>query len=130
MDSKALLEYGQSIRSRYLEKLASLPWDKIIESRRASFDSLRNILLHTVDAEDMMVNYVIADRRKDWMSRNPEEFHDMDSLRKRARDTKSRTKAYLSKLTPTELDRQVDFSKPGMPPMLVRVRGHCYSSST
>jgi uncharacterized damage-inducible protein DinB len=53
--------------------------------------------------------------------KSPEEFHDMDSIKKRARETESKTKAYLAKLTPEELERKVDFSRPGMPPMIVRV---------
>lgn len=121
MDSKNLLEYSQSIRSRYLEKLATLPWDEVAKNRGASFDSLRNILLHTIDAEDRLVNYVITGRTKDWVSWSPEEFHDMDSIKKRARDTESKTKAYLSKLTPEELERKVEFSRPGVSPILIRV---------
>jgi len=121
MDSRNLLEYGQSLRNRYLEQLAKLPWEEVVKSRGASFDSLQNIFLHTVDAEDRLVNYVIADRTKDWVSRSPEEFHDMDSLRKRAGEVESKTEAYLAKMTPAELERKVEFSRPGTPPMLVRV---------
>lgn len=121
MDSRNLLEYSQSLRNRYLEQLAKLPWEEVVESRGASFDSLRNVFLHTVDAEDRLVNYVIAGRTKDWVSRSPEEFHDMDSLRKRAGAVESKTEAYLAKMTPAELERKVEFSRPGTPPMLVRV---------
>ena len=121
MNSRALVEYSQSVRSRYIEQLVALPWEEVTKNRGASFDSLRNILLHTIDAEDRLVNYVIAGRTKDWVSRSPEEFRDMDSIKKRASETESKTKAYLSRLTPEELERKVDFSRPRMPPMLVRV---------
>jgi uncharacterized damage-inducible protein DinB len=121
MDSKSLFEYSQSIRRRYLEQLAILPWEQVTKSRGASFDSLRNILLHTIDAEDRLVNYIIPGRTKEWVSRSPEEFHDIDSVKKRAEDTEAKTKAYLAKLTPTELERKVEFLRPGTPPILVRV---------
>jgi len=121
MNSKVLVEYSQSVRNRYIEQLAALPWEEVTKNRGASFDSLRNILLHTIDAEDRLVNYVVAGRTRDWVSRTPEEFRDIDSIKRRASETESRTKAYLAKLTPEELERKVDFSRPGMPPMIVRV---------
>jgi uncharacterized damage-inducible protein DinB len=121
MDSKSLFEYSQSIRRRYLEQLATLPWEQVTKSRGASFDSLRNILLHTIDAEDRLVNYIIPGRTKEWISRSPEEFHEIDSVKKRSEDTEAKTKAYLAKLTPAELERKVEFLRPGTPPMLVRV---------
>jgi uncharacterized damage-inducible protein DinB len=121
MNSKVLVEYSQSVRNRYIEQLAALPWEEVTKDRGASFDSLRNILLHTIDAEDRLVNYIVAGRTRDWVSRSPEEFRDMDSIKKRASETESKTKVYLAKLTAEELDRKVDFPRPGNPPMLVRV---------
>jgi uncharacterized damage-inducible protein DinB len=121
MDAKRLVEYSQLLRDRYLEQLARLPWEEVAKGRGASFDSLRNIFLHTVDAEDRLVNYVISGRTKDWVSRGAEEFRDLDSVRKRAVEVESKTKAYLAQLTSAELDRKVEFGRPGTPPMLVRV---------
>jgi len=95
MDSRKLFEYSQALRNRYLEQVASLPWAEVVESRGASFDCLRDILLHTIDAEDRLVNYVIPGRTQDWISRNPEAFQDIDSIRKRAKDVESKAKAYL-----------------------------------
>jgi uncharacterized damage-inducible protein DinB len=121
VESKKLVEYSQSLRNRYLERLAELPWDEVVKSRGASFDSLRNIFLHTLDAEDRLINYAIPGRMKDWVSRNPDEFQDLDSVRKRVKEVESKTKAYLSKMTLGELERKVEFSRPGMPSMIVRI---------
>lgn len=121
MDSRGLVEYSQSIRKRYLEKLATLPWEDVVKSRGASFDSLRNVFLHTLDAEDRIINYVIPGRIKEWAPQNPEEFHDVDSVQKREREVESKTEAYLANITPTELERKVDFSRAGAPPLQVRV---------
>ena len=121
MNSKTLVEYSQSVRNKYIEKLAALPWEEVTKNRGASFGSLRNILLHTIDAEDRLVNYIVAGRTKDWISRSPEDFRDMDSIKKHASETESKTKVYLATLTPEALDRKVDFSRPGKSPMLVRI---------
>lgn len=121
VESKSLVEYSQVLRNRYLERLAGLPWEEVVKSRGASFDSVRNIFLHTLDAEDRLINYVIPGRVKDWVSRNPDEFKDLDSVRKRAREVEAKTKAYLSKMAPGELERKVEFSRPNTPSMMVRI---------
>lgn len=121
MMSARLVEYSQSVRRRYLDQLATLSWDQITESRGASFDSLRNIMLHTIDAEDKLVNYTIAGRTKDWVPRNSDEFHDMDSIRRSAEETEAKTKDYLAKLTDAELERKVEFPRQSKQPILVRV---------
>jgi uncharacterized damage-inducible protein DinB len=121
MGSKEIFEYSQSVRNRYLEKLATLPCEEVTKSRGASFDSMRNIMLHTIDVEDRLINYVIPGRTKDWIARSPDEFHDMDSIKKRAEETESKTRAYLANLTPAELERKVEFPRPGVAPIMVRV---------
>jgi uncharacterized damage-inducible protein DinB len=121
VDLRTLMEYSHALRNRYLEQFATLPWEGVVKSRGASYDSLRNILLHTLGAEDRMVNYVIPGRLKDWVSRSPDDFQDMASIRKRVREVESKTSVYVAKMTPAELERKVQYSRPGMPPLTVRV---------
>jgi uncharacterized damage-inducible protein DinB len=121
VDSRTLMEYSHALRNRYLEQFATLPWEDLVKSRGASFDSLRNILLHTLDAEDRMVNYAIQGRLKNWVSRSPDDFQDIASVRKRVKEVESKTNAYVAKITPAELERKVEYSRPGMPPLTVRV---------
>jgi uncharacterized damage-inducible protein DinB len=121
VNSRSLLEYSQALRNKYLEQLAALPWAEVVKSRGASFDSMRNILLHTVDVEDRMINYVIPGRVKHWVSRSPDEFKDIDSIRKRAKDVESRTKKYLAKMAPADFERKVEVMRMGNPPVPVRI---------
>ena len=121
MDSRNLFEYSQALRNRYLEQLATLPWAEVVKSRGASFDSMRNILLHTLDAEDRMINYVIPGRVKDWVSWSPDEFKDIDSIKKRAKEVETKTKNYVARMAPSELERKVEIIRPNVPPMQVRV---------
>jgi len=121
MNSKNLLEYCHAVRDGYLERLATLPWEELARDRGASFDSMKNILLHTLDAEDRMVNYVIPGRTREWVSRSPDEFNDVASIRKRLEEVESKTKTYLAKMTTAGLERKVEVSRIGMPPVQVRV---------
>jgi uncharacterized damage-inducible protein DinB len=74
-----------------------------------------------VDAEDNLVNYAITGRTKKWVARNPEKLLSMDSVRKSVEETEAKTRDYLAKLTPAELERKVKFSRPNTQPILVRV---------
>ena len=113
MDSKSLFRYSQELRDRYLEQLATLPWEEVVKSRGASFDSLRNIFLHTVDAEDRLINYIILGRTKDWVSLSMDDFRDMDSIRKRAREVETKSRNYVAKLDLAELEKKVEMPRMG-----------------
>jgi uncharacterized damage-inducible protein DinB len=121
MDSRKLFEYSQAVRSRYLEQMSALPWAEVVKSRGASFDSLKNVFLHTVDAEDKLVNYVIAGRAKEWVPRNQDDFVDLDSVRNRTREVESKAKAYVASLKPEDLDRKVELLGAGGQSFMVRV---------
>ena len=121
MDARKVFEYTHALRNRYLELFARLPWEEVTKSRGASFDSMRNIFLHMLDAEDRLVNYIIHGRAKDWTPRKHEEFRDMDSIRKRVQEVESKTKAYLAEITPAESERIVGYSRIGMPTLPARV---------
>lgn len=103
-----------------MEQIAKIPWKKVVKSRGGSFDSLPNIFLHTVDAEDRLVNYVLLGRTE-WAPQSPDEFHDIDSISKRAKEVESKTKTYVAKLNPSELERKVEVPKRGMPSISARV---------
>lgn len=78
-------------------------------------------MLHTIDAEDRLVNYVIPGRTKDWVSRNPDDFRDIDSVGKRLKEVESKTKAYVTRIESAELERKVELPRPGTSSILVRV---------
>ncbi len=128
MDAVKLFEYSQALRNHFLERIASLPWKEVVKSRGASFDSLNGILLHTIDAEDNLVNCDIAERKEGRVSRKPEDFLDMDSIRKCAEEVESKTKAYVANMKPEDLERKVEIQRSGAPSVWFRVEDiliHC-----
>ncbi|MCJ7469617.1 DinB family protein [Candidatus Bathyarchaeota archaeon] len=52
VDVKSLLKYNESVRHRYFESLARLSWTEFTKNREASFNSFRNIFIHTLEAMD------------------------------------------------------------------------------
>jgi hypothetical protein len=42
--------YNSNVRKKYLDAIEKLPWEEVIKDRGASFGSIRNVFLHTLDA--------------------------------------------------------------------------------
>ena len=53
---RELHQYSSTVRWAFLEKLASLPWEAVTKNREASFYSMKDIMLHMIDNEDMVVS--------------------------------------------------------------------------
>jgi uncharacterized damage-inducible protein DinB len=58
VDVRKLLEYNESVRHRYFEKLAELSWEEFTKNREASFHSIRNIFVHTLGAIDYWLDFL------------------------------------------------------------------------
>ncbi len=52
VDVGKLIEYNKEVRHRYLDALVKLPWDEFVKNREASWYSIRNIFIHTLNAID------------------------------------------------------------------------------
>ena len=61
VDIKELLEYNKQVRQRYLQALTSIPWEELIKNREASFNSIRNIFVHTLKAIDYWLDILLKE---------------------------------------------------------------------
>ena len=107
---KELHQYSSKVRRAFLEKLESLPWETVTKNREASFYSMKDIMLHMIDNEDMVVSGQILrvpdyKRARDW-----EEYTDMLMIREHLDEVEKKTKAYLEKADENELGRRVNFT--------------------
>ena len=107
LDSIRLMHYVHAARKRYLKTLNELPWDEIIKDRGASFPSIRDILLHSLDVEDRLINYVIADKAETWVSEDFGKFSTMSEIQQRIEKVDKKVEIYLAKLSKTELERKI-----------------------
>ena len=88
-----------------------MPWDEISKNREASFYSMKNVLLHMIDNEDWIVNWVIHNKSQEY-KRNKEssdEYRDMSQVLAHLDQVEAGTKKYLSTATEEELKRHVNF---------------------
>ena len=109
-DVKELYQYASTVRRRFLEKLESLPWESVTKNREASYYSMKNILIHMIDNEDWIVNWVIPNRATEYKrARKSEEYTSMRMVRDHLEEVEKKTKAYLEKADKEEMERRVNF---------------------
>jgi uncharacterized damage-inducible protein DinB len=121
MDAVELIRYNHAARRTYLEALSKLSWNEVEKSRGASFDSMKNIFLHLTFVELRMIHYVIPGKANEYVERSFDEFRDIGSLRRLSEDVEKKTEAYLKKLTPEELRREVGLPWRKTPPTKISV---------
>jgi len=103
-----LIRYNHVVRQSYLEAMANIPWTQLIEPRGLSFESMRDVFVHLTLVEDRWVNFVIPGKFKEWVDPVFNDFIDVKSLRNYTQLTHNSTEKYLIKLTPEELNRQIE----------------------
>jgi uncharacterized damage-inducible protein DinB len=101
------LAYAVKVRRKFLEEMRNLPWEDIVKNREASFYSMKNIMLHMIDNEDWMVNWVIADKSVEYRRRKWEDYSSFESVEWHLNEVEETAKERLSTLGPNEMNRRV-----------------------
>jgi uncharacterized damage-inducible protein DinB len=110
-DIRELYQYSSTVRRRFLEKLESLPWETVTKNREASYYSMKNILVHVIDNEDWIVNWVILNRATEYKrARKSEQYTSMQMVRDHLEEVEKKTRAYLEKADEKEMKRRVNFA--------------------
>ena len=107
MDAEDLVRYNLVVRSLYFEALEKLPWAEVVKPRGASFDSMRNVLLHLTLVEDRWINYTLPNRFSEWKDPDFEIYQTIDSLKNYLLHVKNSTEKFLENLKPEDLQRMV-----------------------
>src|SRR5438552_2675750 len=98
--------YSSSVRRKFFEKLETLPWEAVVENREASHYSVRNIMLHMVDNEDWIVNWVVQNRATEYKrEKKAEEYQDMKTIREHLDRVEQKTQRYLETVDEREMQR-------------------------
>lgn len=105
-----LYSYSSRVRRRFADKLAELPWEEVEKDRKGSFHSMKNILLHIIDNEDWIVNWVIPGKAADYVRRKSEEYTSMQMVTDHLDEVEKRTRSYLRSIDEGELGRRVKFT--------------------
>jgi uncharacterized damage-inducible protein DinB len=101
VDIKKLLKYNEEVRHRYFEAFTKLPWEEFTKNREASFHSIRNIFLHTLNA----VEYWLSFLQKEQYKPHPkfDEYKTFEAVRTYMEHIEKRMSNYLEPLSPEKL---------------------------
>ena len=105
-----LYAYSSKVRNRFAKKLAEMPWEEVEKNREASFYSLKNILLHMIDNEDWIVNWVIPGKSSSYVRRKSAEYTSMNMILDHLEQVQRQTAAWLHGLSDQELSRRTRFT--------------------
>ena len=105
-----LYAYSTRVRRNFAERLAELPVDVVAKNREASFYTMKNILLHIIDNEDWMVNWVIQGKSREYVRKKSEEYTDMKQVVQHLDEVEAKTRAFLKTANEQEFARRVDLT--------------------
>jgi len=109
MDYQQMFEYNRLVRRSFLDVLAELPWSEVVTDREASFYSLRNMFLHTLDVEELLIHHLLQSTLQNRIKHAFDDFNDIESIRTRTIETDRKTEIFLENLTPERLNKVIEF---------------------
>jgi uncharacterized damage-inducible protein DinB len=113
VDVKKLLEYNGIERRAFFDKLTKLPWEEFTKNREASFHSMRNIFIHTLQAVDFWLDYL--QKQNIGSKKKFDEFKSYEGLGTYLEQVEKRMRNYLESLTPKMLSQKLTVYGKGKP---------------
>ena len=104
VDVRQLLEYNEEVRNRYFVCLTGLSWKDFTENREASFNSMRNIFVHTLGAIDHWLDRLKNENLRS--KKKYDEYKSFDDVRTYMKSVEKRTHNYLNSLTKSALNKK------------------------
>ena len=108
-----LLEYNRIERRAFFTKFTELTWEQFTENREASFHSMRNIFIHTLQAVDFWLDYL--QKQNVGSKKKFDEFKSFEDLRTYMEQVEKRMQSYLESLSPKILQQKLTVHGKGKP---------------
>ena len=106
VDIKDLLAYNHAERRAFFKPFAKLPWEEFIKNREASFNSIRNIFIHSINAANHWLDFLQGEPERSY-----KEFDDYKTLKEIGaymKQVESRMNKYLNSLSPEDLKKKYE----------------------
>jgi len=103
LNIKDLFGYNWYSRRRLLESMAEVPWETVIESSGASFDSIRDIFVHSLQAEHFWIRRLSGKDIEGIYGAPFAKYTNVKSIQDYADKVEADTNEYLEKLTDQKL---------------------------
>jgi len=109
MNIKNLFGYNWYSRRQILKSLAEIPWQTVVESCGASFDCVRDIFIHSLQAEQFWIRRLSGKNTEGIFNTPFSKFHDISSIQEYADEVEAETNEYLKTLTDEKLQSVFEF---------------------
>lgn len=106
-----LVQYNWYARRRFLDSMAELAWAQVVESCGASFDSIRNVFVHSLQAEQVWIRRLAGKSTEGVYDTPFSTYHNVDALRAYADTVEAETHEYLETATDAELKRTFEYER-------------------
>jgi uncharacterized damage-inducible protein DinB len=104
VDVRKLLEYNETVRHRYFESFSKLSWEEFTENREASFHSIRNIFVHTLNAIDYWLDFLQKENLES--RRKFDEYKKFAEVKAYMEQVERRMSTYSNSLSSARLERK------------------------
>jgi len=109
LNIKDLFGYNWYSRRRLLKSMAEIPWKTVTESSGASFDSVRDIFIHSLQAEQLWIRRLNGKSIEGIYGAPFAKYVDINSIQKYADTVETETNEYLEKLTDQKLQSEFEY---------------------
>jgi uncharacterized damage-inducible protein DinB len=109
VDIKDLFGYNWYSRRRFLENMAEIPWETVTEKCGASFDSIRNIYLHSLQVEHVIIRWLSGKSTEGIYGSPFETYASVNTINEYSDTVEKETNQYLATLTKEKLDSFFEF---------------------
>ncbi len=123
---KDLFGYNAIFADQIIKSLKTIDREKFIETKVSAWGSMRNLVVHLIEAEDFWINKII--QGKDFQSYDFDDYTDIESIEELWKEVDGDIILYLNELTPEDLktERRVKWDKEYVYP-LEKIFQHLYT---
>jgi uncharacterized damage-inducible protein DinB len=108
LNIKDLFGYNWYSRRRLLKSMGEIPWETVVESVGASFDSIRDIFIHSLQAEQLWTKR-LSGKNTEGIFSPFTKYTDIKSIQEFADKVEAETNEYLEKLTDQKLQSVLEY---------------------
>ncbi len=109
MNIKNLFGYNWYSRRLFLKSMAEIPWQKAVESCGASFDCVRDIFIHSLQAEQFWIRRLSGKDTEAIFNTPFSKFTDINAIQKYADEVETETNKYLKTLADEKLQSVFEY---------------------
>jgi uncharacterized damage-inducible protein DinB len=111
VDIKKLLAYNVVERHAFFEAFAKLSWDEFIKNREASFNSIRNIFIHSVNGSNHWLDFLQGKPEREY--KEFDKYKTLEEIGAYMKQVEKRMNKYLNSLSTNDLKRRYECGEDG-----------------